>query len=117
MDQVTILAWPDVVVAQFSAWGAKLSGILPNLAGAVVPLTAFLAAAGFSVGLAFALGARPIVTHTSPATSSSSRYRAIASSRSTATAASSSASAPSTRCSRTATAAGACPTPSCWRGW
>ncbi len=29
----------------------------------VVPLTALLAAAGFSAGLAFALGARPIITH------------------------------------------------------
>ena len=75
----------------------------------VAPLTALVAALGFTAGLAFALGARPSSRTSWPATSCASRCRATSSSRWGDVAASCSASARPTRCCATATSSWSIP--------
>jgi hypothetical protein len=53
MDTVTISGWRDLVFAQFSTFGAKLAGFLPNLIGALLIL-----AFGWGVSWLLAVGAR-----------------------------------------------------------
>jgi hypothetical protein len=50
-----------MVVALFIVLAAEQIGIATSIL--VLPVSVAIAAAGFAVGLAFALGARPVITH------------------------------------------------------